>query len=203
MRQNTKAALIHAAERLFAEKGLGAVSVRDITRAAGARNESALHYHFGTMDALVREVFAHRYYQLEEARLARLAEIDAAQKGNDLTSLMGAAIGPIFEACSEEGGRLYAHFLVQLVTDPRFELPALIRDIAPQSVLAIRERVLASLEGLPEDIAVLRLQRAMKIGIVLAADYAHRIEAGTAPPAELAIREASTCLSGFIQGAPT
>ena len=40
LRQNTKAALMSAAERLIAEKGLGGVSVREITKAAGARNES-------------------------------------------------------------------------------------------------------------------------------------------------------------------
>ena len=50
----TKTRLIRAAERLFAENGLGAVSVRDITRAAGAKNESALHYHFGSKEALIR-----------------------------------------------------------------------------------------------------------------------------------------------------
>ena len=40
-RQKTKAALIQSAERLFAEKGLGSVSVKEITRAAGAKNPSA------------------------------------------------------------------------------------------------------------------------------------------------------------------
>ncbi|MDZ7826474.1 MAG: helix-turn-helix domain-containing protein [Gammaproteobacteria bacterium] len=63
-RQDTKAALIRAGERLFAEKGLAGVSVRDITEAAGARNQSALHYHFGCMEELIREIFAQRFREI-------------------------------------------------------------------------------------------------------------------------------------------
>jgi AcrR family transcriptional regulator len=57
-RRDTKEKLIRAAERLFAEKGLAGVSVRDITLAAGARNQSALHYHFGCMEDLIREILS-------------------------------------------------------------------------------------------------------------------------------------------------
>lgn len=41
----TKRRLIEAAQRLFAERGYAAVTVRDITRSAGA-NLSAVNYHF-------------------------------------------------------------------------------------------------------------------------------------------------------------
>ena len=53
IRQSTKNALIRSAERLFAEKGLGTVSVKELTRAAGARNPSADHYHFGEVETLI------------------------------------------------------------------------------------------------------------------------------------------------------
>ena len=77
--ETTKSSLIRAAERLFAERGLGTVTVKDITVAAGARNPSAVHYHFGNIEALIREVFAHRYELIEQARIARLAKL---QKSN-------------------------------------------------------------------------------------------------------------------------
>ncbi len=48
----TKAAVLATAERLFAEQGLRAVSVRDITAAAGV-NLASVNYHFGSKDALV------------------------------------------------------------------------------------------------------------------------------------------------------
>ncbi len=201
MRQNTKAALIGAAERLFAEKGLSTVSVRDITRAAGARNESALHYHFGGVEALIREVFTHRYRAIEEARLARLAEYDAANTGGDIEALMEVALGPLFEACLEEDGRVYAYFNEQLVSDPRFDLVELVTDLEPSCVLLIRERALVALKAVPDDVLIPRLRLGFTISIILTADYARRIDAGTAPPLDEAVREAALCLSGFLRAA--
>ncbi|MGF1453819.1 MAG: TetR/AcrR family transcriptional regulator [Alphaproteobacteria bacterium] len=201
MRQNTKAALIRAAERLFAEQGLGTVSVRDITRAAGARNESALHYHFGGIEALIREIFAQRYHAIEAARVARIAELDATQKSDDIGALLEAAMAPLFEACVEENGRLYAYFLVQLVTDPRFNLTDLVQDFEPGCVVTIKDRVCAVLTHVPEDSLIRRLRHVFTLSIILTADYARQIDAGTAAPPEQAVREAATCLHGFLQGA--
>jgi len=45
-----------AAERLFAERGIDAVSLRTINAEAGY-SVAALHYHFGTRDGLVRLSF--------------------------------------------------------------------------------------------------------------------------------------------------
>ncbi|MGF1456986.1 MAG: TetR/AcrR family transcriptional regulator [Alphaproteobacteria bacterium] len=202
IRQNTKEALIRAAERLFAEKGLGTVSVRDITRAAGARNESALHYHFGGVEALIREVFANRYRDIEEARLARLAEFDAAGKNGDIQAVMEVSVGPLFQACSDENGRLYAHFLAQLVTDPRFDLAELVEDFAPSCVLPIADRALAALGDLPAETVRARLRQSFTISIILTADYVRRIDAGDAPPVDEAVREAAACLAGFLRAMP-
>ncbi len=202
MRQNTKAALIRAAERLFAEKGIGTVSVRDITRAAGARNESALHYHFGGIEALIKEIFTSRYQAIEKVRLARLAEFDADKDRQDIQSLMEVAVGPLFEACAEEDGRLYAYFLVQLVSDPRFDLTELVNDYAPECLLSIKERALVALRHLPEETVVRRLRQNFAVSVFLTADYARQIDAGRAPPVDEAVREAAACMGGFLQGAP-
>lgn len=48
---NTKQQLIREASKLFAERGFGGTSIRDITEAAGA-NLAAINYHFGSKDAL-------------------------------------------------------------------------------------------------------------------------------------------------------
>lgn len=201
-RHDTKMALMRAAERLFAQRGLGGVSVRDITLAAGARNQSALHYHFGGMDELVREVFAHRYRAIEDTRRKRLAEIDAQGAGSDLGILMEAAVGPLFEACLDDDGRLYARFCVQLTTDPRFDLLQLVRDTAMQSATSLRDRIREVLPDLPEDVLRTRQRRLFTISLVLMADYAGLIEDGTAPPVDLATREAASTLSGFLQAPP-
>ncbi len=197
-RGDTKAALIHAAERLFAKKGLGGVSVRDITLAAGARNQSALHYHFGGMDELIREVFARRYRKIENTRRKRIAEMAAAGSDSDIGKLMEAAVGPLFEACLEEDGRLYARFCVQLATDPRFDLVGLVRDTAMESATSLSDRISQALPDLPDDILRTRLRRLFTISIILMADYASLIEAGNAPPLEAATREAASTLACFL-----
>ena len=49
----TQTALMDAAEILIAEKGIHNVSVKNIMRAAGQKNESALQYHFRNLQGLV------------------------------------------------------------------------------------------------------------------------------------------------------
>ena len=49
----TPTQLLDVAERLFAERGIDNVSIREIVRASGQSNLSAAHYHFGTREALV------------------------------------------------------------------------------------------------------------------------------------------------------
>ena len=195
----TRAALIGVAERLFAEKGLGGVSVRDITRMAGARNESALHYHFGGLEALIKEVFASRDLQIEAARWAWLEKIDAEGLGMDLTHLMKASAGPLMEACREEDGRLYARFIHQLSADPRFDVAAIVRETGMTSVATIRSRVIENLKGLPQALVLNRLRRVFSISIILMADCAAQIDRGAAMSIEEETEEAAAVLSGFLQ----
>lgn len=202
MMQDTKSALVRAAERLFAEKGLGGVSVKEITRAAGARNESALHYHFGGLDALIKEVFASRYREIEQARFARLAELSANKNGVGIEAVLEASIAPFMAACLQEDGRLYARFCVQLATDPRFDIADLIGDIGMPSLGMMRSLVIDRLRGIPNGVLETRMRRAFLISLVQAADYARQIERGSAPPIEEATREAAATLAGFLSAKP-
>lgn len=202
MMHDTKSALVRAAERLFAEKGLGGVSVKEITRAAGARNESALHYHFGGLDALIKEVFASRYRDIEQARFARLAELSAEKKGVGIEAVLEASIAPFMAACLQEDGRLYARFCVQLATDPRFELADLVGDIGMPSLGMMRSLVIDRLRGIPNGVLATRLRRAFVISLLLAADYARQVERGGAPPIEAATREAAATLAAFLSAKP-
>ena len=53
--ERTKAAIIGAARRLFAERDLAAVSIRDIAQAAGV-SHGLVQHHFGTREELVAAV---------------------------------------------------------------------------------------------------------------------------------------------------
>ncbi|HEY5105177.1 MAG TPA: TetR family transcriptional regulator [Caulobacteraceae bacterium] len=69
----TKAAVLGAAERLFALHGLRCVSVRDITAAAGV-NLASVNYHFGSKDGLLFEIFRRRTGELNRERARMLHE---------------------------------------------------------------------------------------------------------------------------------
>ena len=55
-RGDTKGSLILSGLELFATQGLDAVSMRTINAHAGARNASAVHYHFGSKMGMVKAI---------------------------------------------------------------------------------------------------------------------------------------------------
>lgn len=80
MTQSTKDRILDAAERLFAERGFAATSLRDITAEAGA-NLAAVNYHFQSKEALIVAVVARRAGPLNQRRLALLEECEARAGG--------------------------------------------------------------------------------------------------------------------------
>jgi len=68
---DTPARLVAAAERLFAEGGEEATSLRAVTRAAMS-SPAAVHYHFGGRDGLLRAVLDQHLAKRQERRLALL-----------------------------------------------------------------------------------------------------------------------------------
>ena len=77
---DTKAAVLHAAERLFALHGFQQVSVRDITADAGV-NLASVNYHFGAKDALLFEIFRRRATELNRQRARMLHETQGRHMG--------------------------------------------------------------------------------------------------------------------------
>lgn len=196
--QGTRAALVRSAERLIAERGLGAVSVKDITREAGARNPSAVHYHFGNLEELIKEVFAETFNAIESDRLKRFAKLEAETPDNPLYALLEAAIGPWLDICLNEEGRVYVGFSNQFVSDPRFDLGELVDEASMTSLKILGTKLAQCLPALPEGIFMARLRQGFRISIIQAADYCALIEAGTAPAHEKVVRESSRSLAGFF-----
>ena len=75
----TREKLKAAARGLIATHGLD-VGVRDIVRAAGCRNISALGYHFGSKDGLVAELLNDIFTHASHSWEARLAGIGGLEK---------------------------------------------------------------------------------------------------------------------------
>src|SRR4051794_10685475 len=91
----TRDALIATAERLFAEHGFDAVSLREIAVAAGTRNSGAGQYYFGDKESLVQAIFEARAPGLNARRLALLEDVDDA--ADPAAALVVAIVRPLAE----------------------------------------------------------------------------------------------------------
>jgi AcrR family transcriptional regulator len=111
--------LIGAAEVLFATHGIEGVSLREINRAAGARNASALQYHFGGRDGLLRAVLAKHHHAVEARRHAMLDAYEADGRA-DLRALAGALVRPSAAMLADgDGGPAYLQIMADLMNRPR------------------------------------------------------------------------------------
>src|SRR3954465_13932743 len=72
---STQEAILVAAERLFAARGVFAVSNRQVSEAAGQGNNTAVGYHFGTKADLVRAIVRRHQAPVEELRRSMVAAI--------------------------------------------------------------------------------------------------------------------------------
>ena len=71
----TQNALMLAAEKLIAEKGIQNVTKRAITSTAGQKNESVLQYHFQNLEGLIDEILKVRSIQTQEKRTELLDQL--------------------------------------------------------------------------------------------------------------------------------
>jgi AcrR family transcriptional regulator len=108
-----RALLVEAAERLFAERGIEGVSLRDVSAAAGQRNHNAAQYHFGDRLGLVAAVYENRMRIVDERRRAYLEGV----ADNDVRGLVAAIVVPLVEVVAESNG-WYARFQARTRWDP-------------------------------------------------------------------------------------
>ncbi len=119
----TRHHIILAAERLFGEQGIDAVSLRQVNVAAGQKNSSATHYHFGNKETLVSAIYD---YRMESVNRRRHEMLEQASGAPSVRSCMEAVVYPIVdEIDGTEGGPNYIRFLSQMIGNPAVDLNAL------------------------------------------------------------------------------
>lgn len=96
-RPDTKARLLRSAEQLFVERGIDAVSLREINRHAGQRNASSLHYHFSSRTRLLEALVDWRMPPLDKRRHELLERCRDVPPDIKLRRLAEALVLPIAE----------------------------------------------------------------------------------------------------------
>lgn len=116
----TKEKILDAAEKLFVDNGFAATSLRAIIKEA-AVNTAAVHYHFGSKEGLIKEVFNRRVAELNRERLEKLDALEA-ERGDrpvPLKEVIRAFLLPVMRR-NRAGGKqeVIPRLMARAITEP-------------------------------------------------------------------------------------
>ncbi|MEL7158938.1 MAG: TetR/AcrR family transcriptional regulator [Actinomycetota bacterium] len=163
--EHTTTAILDAAERLFAEQGYDATSIREITRHGGV-NVAAVNYHFGDKPTLLEAVTTRIVEPLNERRL-RLLDLAVATAAPDrpsLESLLDAFIRPDVETLQTLSARgpTVARFIGRVYGDQTPWIQAMAEEqFAPTAGRFLP--LLAEASGLAADDLAWRMRRLVAV----------------------------------------
>lgn len=117
----TRAAILDAAERLFAARGFDGTSIRDIGKEAGVQT-SLVNHHGGTKEELFARIVTRRADELSIARLSALAAHNH-RGAPTLEGILTAFFGPYLEKAEAAGPqwRAYARLVAIVSADPQWK----------------------------------------------------------------------------------
>lgn len=132
----TCAQIRRAAEKIFAEKGYRAMTLREVTAEAGV-NLAAVNYHFGSKRDLMAAALQSRIEPVNKKRLSRLSERIAqhAPAPVPLGEIFESLFRPIFEtARSEDGGACFTKIVGRAIMDPDAFMGSMHRELFSELV---------------------------------------------------------------------
>jgi AcrR family transcriptional regulator len=106
-------AILEAAEKLFAQQGYLAAPLNQINREAGQKNTAALHYHFGSREALLEEIVSQHLSDIN-AELEIL--LDKLEPPVSIREFVAAYVTPYLSKLDSERGVRYLQIVAQVVS---------------------------------------------------------------------------------------
>ena len=121
VRHDTKDRILDTAERLFADHGFAATSLRQITAEAQV-NLAAVNYHFKSKEALLSAVIERRLGPINKRRMELLDEMEARSSNGqlDLKEAVLAFMRPAFEAKSAKPDEVkhFPRLMARVMAEP-------------------------------------------------------------------------------------
>jgi AcrR family transcriptional regulator len=157
---HTRERILRAAEELFMDRGFASTSLRMITARAKV-NLAAVNYHFGSKEALIREVFERQLAPLNRARIVYLDQLEAEARGRPLSpeKVIEAMVTPALLASRDplKGGAVLLRLLGRAFSEPadymREFLPRQYRDV----VMRFKQALMRALPQISEQDLVWRM----------------------------------------------
>jgi len=176
----TRELILTAAERLFAEHGVFAVSNRQVSEAAGQGNNTAVGYHFGTKADLVRAIARRHSAPIEEIRQRMVTEVGDS---TDVRDWIGCLVRPVTQHLDAVGSPTwFARFGAQVMTDPVFQEIMIDESLSSPSLVRIVEALNHCLPELPAEIHAERSEMARHLLVHVMAERERALADGTPTP---------------------
>ncbi|WP_370328998.1 TetR/AcrR family transcriptional regulator [Mycolicibacterium hippocampi] len=176
----TQEAILKAAERLYAEHGVYAVSNRQVSEAAGPGNNAAVGYHFGTKTDLVRAI-EHKHRASIELLLERM--VAATGDSADLRDWIACLVCSLTEHLAQLGNPTwYARFAAQALADPAYQRVVVRDALASRSLVRVVDGITRCLPDLPMAVVTERNIMARNLLVHTCADFERAFADGTDLP---------------------
>jgi len=177
--KTTRDHLLEVAEMLFARNGIDGVSMREINRVAEQQNASAIHYYFGSKEALVTAILDHRMSAVNVQRLAVLAALEAEGAAGDLRRLTEAFILPLAAQLNDgTASNHYIRFLAQFYSSDQFDIWAIAKHRNDESLSRVVSLLHACLPALPRSLVRDRVSISLRQATYALADWERDSAAG-------------------------
>lgn len=177
---STQEAILVAAERLFAEHGVFAVSNRQVSEAAGQGNNAAVGYHFGTKADLVRAIEHKHRGPVEQLREQMVAALPGEAGMRDWVACL---VCPLTEHLEDLGNPTwYARFAAQAMTDPAYHNLVVKGALSSPSLVQVIDGINSCLPDLSVGVRWERNIMARNLLMHTCADLERALAAGTSMP---------------------
>lgn len=148
---DTRERLLNTAQRLFAEHGFKATSLRQITREADA-NVASVNYHFGSKEEMLNELIRRRVDSVNERRYALLEKyrVEAADQPIPLEKIFEALFLPFFHSEAPYTDKDTMN-LIHIIVRAGLEQPSLSKAVYEGHFKILVSKILEALsETMPE-----------------------------------------------------
>lgn len=203
---STRDALLERGALLLASRGIDGVTARQLHEAIGTRNESALHYHFGGKQGLVKEILAVHFEAVEQRRARLVAAIAATGATADLRALVHALAAPMAADLDNPIGRAHLRIVGQS-SHPAMAYESAFRLVDAPAGMAVARWLREALAELPEAV---RAERFAALRVQLVALFAQRArllddrpDVGEHVPAQLYLQNVVDMLVAGLAAEPS
>jgi len=163
------------------ERGVDNVTINDISQASGHRNRSAVQYHFGSRDAVIKAVIGRSMDPIDAERNLLLDHLEATGAPLTTRGVLEIVVRPLARQLHTPEGRRYVRIGAQLINHPRFITDASQTITVNTSITRCAAYILPSLDHLPTPVIAERTSQVTSFIIRACGDQSRLMDSD--PPA--------------------